>query len=210
MIAAIVVRTAALLRLPAPQLADGEDEEERAHRVHLGPDGAVEPGDRARTGRRRRRRARRGGWRPSSAARAKIARARARSADDRRQLEEVADGDRERLRDEPQAPQDVQVARRVVHEDGAVVEAPRPVRGELHRPAAEARQVHLEPGAGQQDVCDDEAKGEAERKKDGERDDRVPHANPGLLAGPRALARSGAWHGCWYGLLERALRCTGV
>ena len=196
-------------RPPAPQLPDGEHEEERAHRVHLGPDGTVEPRDRheQEDG---------GGGQGAATARSQLGgqgedgQGQGQVGDDRRQLEEVADGDRERLGDEPEAPQDVQVARRVVHEDRAVVEAPRPVRGELHGPAAEAPQVDLEPGAGQQDVCDDEAKGEAERKKDGKRDDRVPHANPGLLAGPRALARCGAWHGCWYGLLERALRWTGV
>ena len=197
------------LRLPAPQLAHGEHEEERAEGIDLGPDGAVEPGDRD----EQEHAGRRDGAataRPELGGQGEDRQGQGQVGEDRRQLEEAVDRDPERLRDEPEAPQDVQVAGRVVDEDRAVVEAPRPVLGELHGPPAEAREVDLEPGAGQKDVCDDESKGEAERKKDAERDDRVPHANPGLLAGPRALARSGAWHGLLYGLLERALRWIGV
>ncbi len=179
---------------PPPELADGEHQEEGAHRIDLGPDRAVEPGDRHEQedpGRRDR------GAPPGPQLRrqGEDGQGEGQIGEDRRQLEELVDGDARRLGDEAEPPEDIQVAGRVVDEHAAVVEAPRAIPGKLHRPATEAPQVNLEPGAGQQNVCDDEPKGEAEREKGAEGDDGVPHANPGLLAGPLALGRSGAWHG---------------
>ena len=72
-------------------------------------------------------------------------------------------------------PQRVQVAGRVVVEEGAIVEAEGPVRRELLTPEVERAQVGLEPGAGQQ-VCDDEAEGEPEGENRKDSADGVPRA----------------------------------
>ena len=180
-----------------PQVADREQQHERADRVDLGPHRAVEPGDRHEQDGR-------GGGQRGSPARAQV---RGEQEDrhrepqvghDRGQLQQGARGradPAEELGDQPEAPQDVQVPGRVVDEDRSVVDAERPVPGELHRPAVEQRDVDLEPGPGQEDVCDDEPEGEAEREKDAERDGNVPKPHPGLLARPRPLARCGASQG---------------
>ena len=180
-----------------PQLAHGEQQDQRPDRVDLGPDRAVEPGDRHEQDHR-------GGDQRRAAAGAQVGREQEDGdrepevGEDRGQLQQGARrsaGPAEQLRDQAQAPQDIEVAGRVVDEDRAVVDPERPVPGELHRPAVERVDVHLEPRPGQEDVCDDEPKGEAEREKDAERDGDVPKPHPGPLAGPRPLARCGASQG---------------
>ena len=182
---------------PAPQVTDGEEQDQRPDGVDLRPDRAVEPGDRHEQDQR--------GRRERRAATGSEVRGELEDGDrepqvgqDRGQLQEIARpgaGPAQGLRNEAQSPQDVQVAGRVVDEDRAVVDPVRPVPGELHRPAVERGDVDLESRPGQEDVCDDEPKDEAEREKDAERDGDVPKPHPGLLARPRPLARCGASQG---------------
>ena len=72
--------------------------------------------------------------------------------------------------DDPDEPQDVEVAGGVVVEERAVVEAPRAVLGEVGRPELERSAVDVETGAGQE-LCDDESKDETEREHHEDRAD---------------------------------------
>src|SRR6476659_1972839 len=65
---------------------------------------------------------------------------------DRRHLDQVADAT-DRVPDDPDEPQDVEVAGRVVMEEVAVVEAARAMIGEVPRPEPEGVEVDLEAGS---------------------------------------------------------------
>ena len=84
----------------------------------------------------------------------------------RRSVDAAADG----LADDPDQPQDVEVAGRVVVEEVAVVEAAQAVLGEVVRPELERAQVDPETGAWEH-LCDDESKGETEREDQQDRAD---------------------------------------
>ena len=109
------------LRAVAPQLAQPEQQEDDAERVDLAPHDAVEPGDRVEDGD-----GRRGEGQPVAPAELADHRpgepADREVGQDRRDLDEVADA-ADRVADDPDQPQDVQVAGRVVVEEVAVVEA---------------------------------------------------------------------------------------
>ena len=145
----------------APELTEPEQDEHDAERVGLAPHDAVEPGDRVEDGDGR------GGQRQPIAS-AELADHRpGEVADpeigqDRRDLDQVADT-AEGIADEPDQPQDIEVARRVVVEEIAAVEAVEALRGEVGRPVAEGAQVDLEAGPGKE-VCDDESKDKTERE----------------------------------------------
>ena len=181
----------------APELAHREEQDQRPDGVDLRPDRAVEPGDRNEQDHRGRRER----WASAGSevrGEEENGDRQAEVGQDRRQLEEGArcrTGPAEGLRHQAQGPQDVEIPGRVVDEDRAIVDPEWPVPGELDRPAVERADVNLEPGPGKDDVCDDDPKGEAERKKDAERDCDVPEPHPGPLAGPRSLARCGASQG---------------
>ena len=157
------------LRAVAPQLAQAEQEEDDADRVDLAPDDAVEPADRVDDGdeRRREREAVRP---PSSRIIDQTSQPMARSARIGRDLDQVDADAAERLPDDAEHPQHVQVAGRVVVEEVALVEAHGPVRGEVARPEPERAEVHPEAGSGEE-VCDDEAEGETEREDHEDRAD---------------------------------------
>ena len=190
------------LRAVAPQLAQAQQEEDDPERVDLAPHDAVEPADRVHDrdeGARKRE--------PAPAAELEDHRvdepADGEVGDDRRDLDEVADA-AERLADDPHQPQDVQVAGRVVVEEVAAVEAPRPLVGQVGGPVPERGQVDAETGSRQQ-VCDDEAEGEPEREDDHDRADGSAH--PGR---PRRRSRASLGPaGCGAGHRGRLLHERG-
>ena len=73
------------------------------------------------------------------------------------------------LPDEPEHPQDVQIARCVVVEEGALVEAVQPLAREVGRPRAERTKITPKPAG--EEVCDDEAEGKTEREDHEDRAD---------------------------------------
>jgi len=85
--------------------------------------------------------------------------------EDRRDLDQVADATAEELSDLADHPQHVQVAGRVVVEEGPVVEAAKALAGEILGPVPERPDVDAEAGIGQE-VCDDEAEGEPQDQED--------------------------------------------
>ena len=151
-----------------PQLAQAEEHEHHAERVGLPPDDAVEPRDRVEDRHRGRRQrqavaaAELADHRPGQPADRQV-------GQDRRDLDQVADP-AGGIADDPDQPQDVEVARRVVVEEVAVVEAVEALRGEVRRPEPEGVEVHLEARAGEQ-ACDDEAEDETEREDHEDRAD---------------------------------------
>ena len=186
----------------APQLAQTQQQEDDAERIDLPPDDAVEPADRVQDrdeGAREREPAT-----PTELEDHRVDEPADREVrDDRRDLDEVADA-AQRLADEADEPQDVQVARRVVVEEVAPVEAPRALVGEVRRPVPERGQVDPEAGSRQQ-VCDDEAEGEPEREDDHDRADGSAH--PGR---PRRRSRASLGPaGCGAGHRGRLLHERG-
>ena len=170
MIAAMTVQIGGTLGPVAPQLAQAEQHEDDAEGVDLAPDDAVEPADRVHDrdegapARARRSRP------PSSRTIDQTSQPIARSAMIGGTLISSTLTPPSDLADDPDQPQHVHVAGRVVVEEVAVVEAQRPVRRELARPESEGSQVVVKSGPGEQ-VCDDEPKGEPEREDDQDRAD---------------------------------------
>ncbi len=132
----------------APQLAQAEQQEDQPERVDLAPHDVVEPEDRAdhhdrRTEQRQ------------PVARAELADHRPHEVADRevgehrRDLDQVTDT-AERVADDADEPQDVEVAGRVVVEEVPPVEAVEALIGEIARPVAERREVRAEPRAREQ------------------------------------------------------------
>ena len=156
------------LRAVAPELAQAEQEEDDAERVDLAPHHAVEPGDRIEDGDG-------GRGKGQPVATTELADHRPRQpadrkvGQDRRDLDEVADAP-DRVADDPDEPQDVEVARRVVMEEVAVIEAARAVIGEVPRPEPEGVEVDLETGS-RKEAGDDEAEDEAEHEDHEDRAD---------------------------------------
>ncbi len=189
----------------APQLAQAEEQEDDAERIDLAPDRAVEPGDRIDHDQDR----------PDAGRPARPAELPDERMDepgqndvgqDRRQLDQVADP-ADGVADEPDQPQDVQVAGGVVDEEPTTVEPVRSVRRQLAGPGLKRVPVRAEAGAREQDVCDDEAEGQPE---DQDRDERQ-----GGLERPRRRCGASVGHtgsgGCQGGPPPaRALRWSGV
>ena len=90
--------------------------------------------------------------------------------EDRRDLDQGDADPAGQLPDEPEQPQDVEIARGVVVEEVALVEAVQALAGEVDRPRAERTEVHAEAGSGEE-VCDDEAEGKTEREDHEDRAD---------------------------------------
>jgi hypothetical protein len=178
----------------APQLAKREQEEHNADRVDLAPHDRVEPGDRvqddepAADERRPTPGAELAGHRPHEPAQDDV-------GDDRGQLDEVAHVARQDLVEQPDAPQDIEIARRVVVEEVALVEPEGSVLGEVRRPEAERLEVDLETGAGKR-LCQNEANGEPEREDDEDRAGGVSRPGRPLrrLRAPFGRARRGTSH----------------
>ena len=188
-----------------PQVAQGQEQEDHAERIDLTPDRAIEPGhrvdqDQDRPDPRRPTRP------PELDDEAVDQPGQDDVGQDRRQLDQVADP-ADGVPDDPDQPQDVQVARGVVDERDPAVEAQRAVGGEIAGPCLERSAVGAEAGTGQQDVCDDEAEGEPDGQDQEER--------PGGLERPRrrpgaSVGRTGSG-GCQGGPPPaRALRWSGV
>src|SRR5439155_6844426 len=127
--------------------------------------------------------------------------------EDRRDLDQVADV-AGRLSDDADEPQDVQVARRVVVEERALVEAVQPIVGEIACPELEGDQIDLEARPGVE-LCDDEPEDEAEREDGDDRADAIPRPG-GPRRRVRVPARSARHAAGRHGLdlPERALRWT--
>ena len=193
------------LRTTPPELAEGEEQEDHPERVDLPPDPAVEPGDRVDQDDRRPEE--RGSPRTAELADHRMDEpGDGHVGQDRRELDQVADAT-QGLADEPHDPEHIEVARGVVDEESAVVEAQRAIGRELARPRLEGATVDAEPGAREEDVCDDEPEGEPEGQDHDER--------PGGLQRP--LRRRGASVGhTGFGGSQggappaRALRWSGV
>ena len=157
------------LRVVAPQLAQPQQEEDDTDRVDLAPDDAVEPADRVddRDERRGQRdvppAAELEDHRPDEPADGQV-------GEDRRHLDEGDTDPTDGLSDEPQHPQHVQVAGRVVVEEVALVEAVQALAGEVRRPGAEGAEIHPETRSGKE-VCDDESEGKTEREDHEDRAD---------------------------------------
>ncbi len=178
-----------------PQLPHRQQQEHRPEAVDLAPDHGVEPGDRVHDHDR-------AGDRRPAVADAEVTGhpvddvAERDVGEDRRQLDQVADA-AEELADDAHQPQRIQVARRVVGEEAAIVEAERPVVGEVGRPEPEQAEVRVEPGSPEsgEAICHDQAEHQADRD---DRQDPPADASPGGLVRhrfPAGRARTQTGHG---------------
>ena len=157
------------LRMVAPQLAQPEEKEHHTDGVDLAPDHAVEPADRVDDGDEC------GDQRDLSAAAELEDHRPGQPADgqvgeDRRHLDEADADPADDLPGQSEHPQDVQIARGVVVEEIALVEAVQALAGEIRRPGAEGAEIHPETGSGKE-VCDDESEGKTEREDHEDRAD---------------------------------------
>ena len=181
------------LRPVAPQLPQGEEDDDDPDRIDLAPDDAVEPGDREEEEEA-------GGEEGATPGRSQLLRHRADQpgdpevGEDRGDLDQVADPADEPP-DRADQPEQVEVARRVVGEEAALVEAEGPLCGEVLRPLSEGGEIDPEPGA-RESVYDDDPEDEPEREERGESDERTRWIRRSAR-GSRALfgiARGGACH----------------
>ncbi len=172
------------LRSVAPQRAQTEQEEDDAERVDLAPQDRVEPAHRVEDGECR---AQEGGafadtdlarHRPDEPADRQV-------GEDRRDLDHV-DAGAERLADDPDHVQDIEIAGRVIVEERPLVEAAETLGREVVRPEEERRLVDPETRP-RIELCDDETDDEAEREERDDRADAIPRS-----AGPRRRVRAPA------------------
>src|SRR4029079_8032263 len=136
------------LGLVAPETSQSEHQEQDAERIDLAPDDVVEPEDRVEHDHERAKDR-------QAIADTELAEHRPGEirdpdvGDDRWDLDQVADAT-QRLSDRPDEPQTLQVTRRVVVEEVALVEAVQAMRSEIVRPIAERREVRAEARTGKQ------------------------------------------------------------
>ena len=153
----------------APHLAQAEQQEDDTDRIDLAPDHAVEPADRVDDRHE-------GGGERDAAPAAELEEHRpdepadGQVGEDRRHLDQGDADPAGDLPDESEHPQDVQIARGVVVEEVALVEAVQPFAGKVDRPRAERPEIHAETGSGKE-VCDDESEGKTEREDHEDRAD---------------------------------------
>ena len=194
------------LRLVTPQGPQPEKQEDHPERIDLAPHDRIEPGDRVGDDQRR---AEESGpptgadlasHRPHEPAERNV-------GEDRRDLDQVADI-AEELPDDADRIEDIEVAGRVIVEEGPLVEAAEALICEVGRPGVEGGQIDLEAGS-RVDVCDDEPEGEPEREDDQDRAGVIPR--PGCprrrVRVPARSARNAAGRQ-GMDLPERALRWT--
>ncbi len=147
------------------QGAQAQQQKDRADRIGLAPDGAVEPGDGVENHDA-------GCDEGPAARRAELLdhdvhdRGQGQVGQDRHVLDGLAADPADEREQLALNEQEEQVHRRVVEEAGPAVEPYRPVARQRRAPAAERPQVVGEPGPWKQNVCDDEAEGQPYGKED--------------------------------------------